>query len=206
MNALTLSVVMLFHPSDAFTILKREHSHMKVWPATLIFVIMAVLRILSIAFTHEPLDAVQMKDANLPLELVALLLPQLTWVVSVFGITSFMSGETKLKEIYLTTAFCFVPYILITPIQILLSQGLTREEGGFYTAIGCFMYVWIILLLVASVWLMNNYTLRKTLFVCLISIIGVFLIWLVLLLCFSFIMQIVLFIKELLVEGGVLYD
>lgn len=200
MHPVNLALVTLFHPSDAFVIIKRRYRSMSVLPAVMIFVLMVVVRYLSILLTHEPLQPMDISDTDLLLQIAVLVVPPLTYVVSAYGVTSVMQGETEFKCYFISTAYCFVPYLLISPLNILLSQVLTLQEAGLYNGLVLIMNTWTILLLFAALLQMNNYSFGKTILVALLSVIGIVLIWIVLVLAFAFVFQIVMFIRELLQE------
>ena len=200
MNAYKLAVVMIFHPLDAFVYIKRNRDKIRLWSTVLIYVIMVIERYLYILFVHKPLSTMDIQNTNIMLELAVLLLPILTWVVSIYGLTSVKSGENTLKEIYVASSFCLIPYIIITPLSILISQILSLEEQKLYSSIQFIMLAWIIILLFASVMFMNNYSFSKTVFISIISLIGILLIWAALLLVFTLAYQIVLFIGQLIQE------
>ena len=200
MNPINLALTVLFHPTDAFVVIKRKNKQMSIIPALCIFFLMVVVRYLTILLTHRPLQPMDISDTDLLLQIAVLIVPPITYCVSSYGVTCVMQGETEFKEIFITTTYCFVPYLIINSINILLSQALTLEESGLYYGITTIMYIWIILLLFTALVQMNNFSFAKGLTVALLSIIGIVLIWIVLILAFAFTFQIVLFIRELLQE------
>ncbi len=203
-KAADIGLVVLFHPTDAFVMIKRQYREMSLAPVLVVFSAVIVLRYLTILLTHQPMIGVKIGDTDILLELAVLLLPPFTWALSIYGLTSVSGGETALKEIVLTIAYCFVPYLILTPFQILLSRLLTQNEQGLYSAIQTIMWIWICVLLFVSMIQMNDFSLIKGLGITVVSLIGVVLIWIVLVLVFAFTLQIVLFVRELLVETGVL--
>ncbi len=200
MNPINLGLTVLFHPLDAFVVIKRRHKQMSILPAVIIFLLMIIVRYLTILLTHRPLQPMDISDTDLFLQIAVLVVPPLTYCISSYGVTCVMQGETEFKEIFITTAYCFVPYLIINSINIILSQVLTVEESGLYYGIVFIMYLWIVLLMFIALIQMNNYSFVKGLTVALLSIIGIVLIWVVLILAFAFTFQIVLFIRELLQE------
>lgn len=200
MNPFNLGLAMLFHPLDAFVVIKRRYKQMSVWPAICIFVLMIVIRYLTILLTHRPLQPMDISDTDLLLQIAVLIAPPVTYAVSVYGVTCVMQGETEFKCIFITTAYCFVPYLIINPINILLSQVLTLEESGLYYGITVIMTLWTLILLFVALMQMNTYSFAKSVLVAVLSIIGIVLIWFVLLLAFAFTFQIVMFVREILQE------
>ncbi|MBQ8752708.1 MAG: YIP1 family protein [Clostridia bacterium] len=200
MHPVNLALVTLFHPTDAFVVMKRKYKEMSILPSVMIFVLMVVLRYLTILLTHRPLQPMDISDTDLLLQIAVLVLPPLTYVVSAYGVTSVMQGETDFKCFFISTAFCYTPYLVISPLNILLSQVLTLEEAGLYDGIVFLMNLWTIVLLFVALIQMNNYSFGKGVLVAVLSIIGIVLIWIVLILAFAFVFQIVMFVRELLQE------
>ena len=89
---------------------------------------------------------------------------------------------------------------MLSPLNILLSQVLTLQESGLYNGVVFIMNAWTIVLLFAALMQMNNYSFGKTILVALLSVIGIVLVWIVLILAFAFVFQIVMFVRELLQE------
>ena len=77
---------------------------------------------------------------------------------------------------------------------------LTQEEAGLYEALVFIMNLWTIVLLFVALIQMNNYSFGKGLLVALLSVIGIVLVWIVLILAFAFVFQIVMFFREILQE------
>lgn len=92
------------------------------------------MRYLYVSFVHAPLADIQLRDTNLFLEVGRILLPLLTLVVSFYAVTSLLYGETKLKTIFITVSYSFLPYILITLLLLAVSQFVCLTEYVFYYA------------------------------------------------------------------------
>ena len=97
---LKLIPVIMLHPIDAFSVIKRDRDKYKWWPFGLLLLAMAVLmRFLSIYLVHFPVSGISSTEANIVLEVGIILLPVLTWVIASYAFTSIVGGETKLNEI-----------------------------------------------------------------------------------------------------------
>jgi len=200
LQSVDLAFMTLFYPMDAFVVIKRKYKEISVLPAASIFLLMIVMRYLTILLTHRPLQQMDISDTDLLLQIAVLIIPPLTYIVSVYGVTSVMQGETDLKCVFITTAYCFTPYLVISPLNIMFSWVLTLNESALYFGIVFIMNAWTILLLFLALIKMNTYSFGKGLFVALLSVIGIVLILIVLLLAFAFIFQIFMFIRELMQE------
>ena len=85
----------------------------------------------------------------------------LLFVVSNYLISSLLSGEGFLKDIYRSTAYALAPMIVFTPFIILLSHGLTYNEIFIYNAAVYIMYIWTAINLIIMIKEIHNYTLKE---------------------------------------------
>ena len=200
LNPLQLGVLMFFHPIDTLDYIKRNYKKMSILPVIVILFLIIAVRYFYILCVHIPLADIKIQQTNFILELARILIPLITWVISIYGITSVMYGETKLKTIFISSAYSFVPYIILIPLFTALSRILSLQEASLYNFLQTAMWIWILILLFVSVMEMNNYTFGKTILVCILSLIGVLFIWGVVLMIIALTFQIIGFVNELVKE------
>ena len=200
MEALDLAFLMIFHPSDAYREIRRREKHLSVIPSFVILLLVLAVRYLYVSFVHAPLADIRLADTNLFLEVARILLPLLTIVVAIYAVTTLLYGETKIKTIFITVCYSFLPYILITLLLLGVSQVLCLTEYTFYHAAQVIMWVWIVLLVFFSVMLQNDYSLKKTIGVSILSLIGVALIWAVCIMIISLSVQVFTWFSEVIDE------
>ena len=199
-TAIDLAFLMLFHPTDAYDEIKRRGKSLSVIPAIIVLALVLLVRYIYVAFVHIPMADIQLKDTSLVLEVGRLLLPVLTIVVSIYAVTAILYGETKLKTIFITVSYSFLPYIVVTPILLGASQVIALNEGSFYFAAQTIMWVWIVLLVFFSIMIQNDYSFKKTIGVSILSIIGVVLIWAVAIMIIALSVQVVTWFQEVYKE------
>lgn len=200
MIGIKLMFLMIFHPIDAYTEIKSRGKSLSVLPAILILTMVLVVRYLYVSFVHSPLADIKLSDTNLFLEIGRILLPVITVVVSIYAVTTILYGETKLKTIFITVAYSFLPYVITTPIFLIISRFIGLEAAEFYFGASAIKWVWIILLVFFSIMYQNDYTFLKTVGVSVLSIIGVALIWAVIILILSLSVQVVTWFQEVFKE------
>lgn len=183
-ETLALGCHMLFHPMDTIAIVRENRGSLNKWCGLLLIGAAVVLRVAAMLYTGYPMMAMDARDVNIGLEFLKLGLPVLTWACAAFAVTSVLDGESRFDEVFTTSAFCMVPFIVLTPLFTLLSQVLSQQEAGLYNAVQALMWVWILLLFCLLIKVLNNYTLGKTVLVCLLSVGVMALLWVV---CFLFI-------------------
>lgn len=200
MEALDLAFLMIFHPVDAYRRIQKREKQLSVIPSFVILLAVLAVRYLYVSFVHAPLADIRLSDTNLFLEVARILLPLLTIVVSVYAVTALLYGETKIKTIFITVCYSFLPYILVTLLLLGASQVLCLTEYTFYHAAQVIMWVWIVLLVFFSIMLQNDYSLKKTIGVSILSLIGVALIWAVCIMILSLSVQVFTWFSEVIDE------
>ena len=200
MLELKTMVLFFLHPVSAFYVVKRERSRYRARFSCLLYLLAFAAQYVYILTVHYPLSDMRPHESNIALELVKLLLPVLTWVVASYGVTASMSGETKLKDIFNTSALCMLPVIVFKPLAAALSQILSQGEQGLFDVINAGILIWMILGLFVALLTMNDYRLRKALGVTIASLIGMLILWAVAILIYALSSQLVVFINSILVE------
>lgn len=164
-------LIMLFHPFEAFDIIKMERERsVKVWPAVFLILFAALEKYVYNYVVSFQFRGRELSNVNFLVEIGYVVIPIILWVVADFCMTAIMDGETKLKEVFVTSGYCLAPYILLTPILAILSHFLGSGEAGFYFFLKNAILVWVILLLFFALLRQNNYGLLKAIWVTLLSV------------------------------------
>ena len=205
MTGLKLCVMMLFHPIVVSEHIKRQRGDLKFRRLTVILVLSILalalgVNIFSIYFTHYPLATVSVRKANLLLECGKLFVPVLTWVLASYAMTTILDGATKIGEAMLYNALALVPYVLFTVPAVLLSRIMDGGQAGLYFVITGGLLLWVALLMVVGIKEMNEYTIRKTLLVVLLTVFTMAVIWATAVLLFTISSQFVTMIREVYYE------
>ena len=153
-----LFLLMLYHPLEAFEILKMERERKgMLLPAVLLLLIASLEKYannFAVGFQFRGRD---LNSISLVVELAYVIIPVVVWVVANFCMTSIMGGESKPKEIFVTACYCLAPYIVLTPVSAALSHILGASEAGFYYFLQSAALVWVVLLLFFALLRQNNY-------------------------------------------------
>lgn len=196
-ESLDLFFLIIFHPSDAFEEIKRRSGKIPLFVPGFILLAVLAVRYLYVAFVHAPLADIKLQDTNILLEIARIILPILTYVVSNYAVTSILYGATKIRTIFYTVTYSFIPYILLTLLSLGVSQVLCLNEAAFYYAFSALKWVWIIALIFFSVMIQNDYSFKKTVGVSILSIIGVVLIWAMIILIIALSVQVITWFNEI---------
>lgn len=79
-------------------------------------------------------------------------------------------GEGRLKHIYCSFIYSLTPYLLFMPVIFAISHVVTYNESFFVDFASLFMYIWIGILLFISIREINNYTIKETVKIILLTI------------------------------------
>ena len=205
MTGLKLCVMMLFHPIVVSEHIKRQRDDAKFKRLTVILVLSILalalgVNLFSIYFTHYPLATVSVRKANLLLECGKLFVPVLTWVLASYAMTTILDGATKIGEAMLYNALTLVPYVLFTVPAVLLSRIMDGGQAGLYFIMTGGLLVWVAALMIIGIKEMNEYTIRKTLLVVLLTVFTMAVIWATAVLLFTISSQFVTMIREVYFE------
>lgn len=192
-------LLILYHPVDCMEIIKREKSF-RLWMVPLFYGVAAAAKCLYAYTVHYSLTDKSAANISILLESAVFIVPLLSWVICSYAMTSLIDGESTIKDQLAVSCYCTVPYTLITLISIVISQFMSLQEIGIYNAISGAGIIWMVILLFASLMVLNDYSFSKALGITLLSIIGVIILWAVLILLFSLTVQMFLLLSNLLKE------
>ena len=189
----------IFHPFDGFWDLKREHRGSLAAAHT--FVALTVfLTTLEKQCTGFLFNEVRLKDVNVVVDILTVAILYVLWCVANWCLTSLMDGEGKMKDIFIATGYALVPMILIRLPMILISLGITSQEGTFYYALSTLSYVWTAFLIFFGTMVTHQYSFGKTVLTCICTIVGMGIIMFIGLLFFNVIQQMITFVTTIYKE------
>lgn len=205
MASLKMCVMMLFHPIVVSEYIKKNRGSAAFKRSSLILVLALLaaalgVNIFSIYFTHYPLASVSVRKANLLLECGKLFVPVLTWVLASYAMTTILDGATLIGEAMLYNTLSLIPYLVFTVPLTLLSRVMDGGQAAIYTVLTGGTLVWVVLLMVIGIKEMNDYTIRKTLVVVLLTVFTMAVIWATVVLLFTISSQFVTMIREVYYE------
>lgn len=195
---MNFSFSMLSHPIDGYYYLKRGIFG-SVLSASLIFAAALVMFLLdntcqAFIFNGNPVSQ------SVTVLFILFFICALFWIFGNYMVSTINDGEGSLKNIYILTAYSLVPYVVITPIKVLLTYVFTQNEGFFISLMATAAIIWSAIILYVGLMNIHNYnfgeTLKNvilTLFIMIIALAAiaiVYLIW----------TQLVQFFRELFTE------
>ncbi len=178
------SLYTMLHPIDTLEGIRYNRTRINMAIPFIILIASYVVRVAYLYIVHFPLASIELEDVNLVFEAVKLWIVPLSWIPANFMATSISGGESKIPEITFTSTLSLVPFIVINVPLMFLSNILSKSQQSWYGVFSALAYVGMFLILFLSMMILNNYTIKKTIGMMLVSAFMMLVIWLVALLCY----------------------
>lgn len=115
-------------------------------------------------------------------------------------ISGLFEGEGKFKDMFIATAYCLLPYIVIQIPLTLLTHVLTYNESFIYDLINQISIWWSIILIVISIQNIHNFSFKRTLFNTLVTLFGMFMLGLIIFFIYMFTNQLIDYVNTIVKE------
>lgn len=198
LKELKYSFHILRHPSDACYGIKKQHkaSYLSGIVILILFVITYLLNLYGAAFLFRYHGSF----TNVLGQIATILAIFALWCGSNYLIATLNDGEGWFKDIFITSCYCLLPYILIKLPLIPLSYCLTYNEQFIMSIANTITYAYCIILLFVSIGNIHNYSFKETIKNIVLTIIGMLIVAFTLLLVYMFMSQLIDFIISLIKE------
>ena len=189
---------LIFHPFDGFWDLKHEKRG-SVRAAT------TILGVTIVAFFYQAIGTGYMHNpkgdySTVFMQIVAVLVPVILWVIGNWCLTTLFDGEGSLKDIYIATCYSLAPLPVFVILSTILTNVLTVSEGGIIGLLVGFGYVWVGILLFFGMAVTHDYTTGKNLIAVIGSVVAMAVIMFIVILFSSLVMKMALFLISLFTE------
>lgn len=186
------------HPISGYEDLRLKNGGSVLWGFSLVLAvgISMVFRIRCTGFRFNDYS----QDVNLLVVFAGAVVLILLFTVANWALCVLFESEAHYREIFICTAYSFVPFILSVVVSTLLSHFLCVDEGMILTLINAIGILWTVILFFFGMKEMHQYTATKTVWSLLLTLVGVVLLLFLLFMATSLVQQIISFIKTLYTE------
>ena len=191
-QSLRFALHVITHPFDGFWDLIHEKRGTMAAAHTFLFLFL-LTRVLKLICTNFQFISAPIQHINLFEEAASLLLPFLVLCVANWAMTTLFEGKGRFRDIYMAMCYALVPYSLIQLPMILVSNGLTYEEGSIYTVMLSLSVIWCMFLVFVGLMEIHDYGPGKTFIFIIVTIIGACVILFLMLVFFSLLSDAVAF-------------
>ena len=191
-QSLRFALHVITHPFDGFWDLIHEKRGSMAAAHTFLFLFL-LTRVLKLICTNFQFISAPIQHINLFEEAASLLLPFLVLCVANWAMTTLFDGKGRFRDIYMAMCYALVPYSLIQLPMILVSNGLTYEEGSIYTVMLSLSVIWCMFLVFVGLMEIHDYGPGKTFIFIIVTIVGACVILFLMLVFFSLLSDAVAF-------------
>ncbi|MBO2517291.1 MAG: hypothetical protein CW338_08490, partial [Clostridiales bacterium] len=157
------------HPFKGFYDLKYEHEG-TMTGATVLLVLFILVSVIANTMTGFVFSGSQKQNPFLTAAIVCF--PVALFVVANWCITTLMSGEGKMKDIYMAACYALLPMILGKILLAVLSNVLTLDEYSVYLVIEGFLWVYTVFLLLVGNMCAHGFTMGRTVLAAIVTVIA----------------------------------
>lgn len=196
---LMLMFGMLRHPLDTTYYLKTDKK-IRFYNGLIFLVILFGVYILGLTCTGFIFNNVVLEKTILLKEAFKILIPIALFIVANYLASSLLEGEGTFKGVFLTTIASLMPIIVIYPIVILISNGITLNESFLYYFGLVIMIGWSLILVLVTNKELHNYTFKQMILNVLMTLLLMLVLLIVVILCYLMFMQVYQFVKDIVSE------
>lgn len=200
MNPIQISLLTIFHPTDGFCQIKSNRENFSYLPAIILSVLFIVVRILSMYLMHYSVGTTDASQIDIPIEIAMVAAPAVSWIVVHYSITTISSGECKMREVFAGLAYAAVPYIVLSLPIALMSHLFSESSAGTITLLQNIVTVYCLFQAFVSIKAMNDFSLKKTIGIVVLTLVGILLCWILVLLLYGLTVQLVTTVYQLAKE------
>ncbi len=171
LQSLRYALHVITHPFDGFWDLIHEKRGTMAAAHTFLFLFL-LTRVLKLICTNFQFISAPIQHINLFEEAASLLLPFLVLCVANWAMTTLFEGKGRFKDIYMAMCYALVPYTLIQLPMTVISNGLTYEEGSFYTVLIGISVIWCLFLVFVGLMEVHDYGPGKTFVFLIVTVLG----------------------------------
>ncbi len=182
----------VFHPFEGFEDLRWKKSGSMLY-ASIVIVAWFIGSILYSNFYGKQFMMSDVRLFSIVPYIVQTIILFLTWVVGNWSICTLLEGEGTMKKIYIYSAYALIPYVVQLYLQVILSHFLTRDEAIFITTIQVIGTIWSVVLMFMAIKAVHQYTVSKTIFAMVLTVVAMLLILILLVLLVALFQQVYVF-------------
>lgn len=171
-QGLKFGLYTMFRPLDGFWDLTNEKRG-NMWAAHTFILLRIIVEIMRATLSNFQFVIVHMQYFNALMVVAQVVFPIILWSLANWSLTTLMDGKGRMSEIYMAFAYALVPWIIIDVMLIPFGHMITFAEGGIYWTLTSFAILWFVMLLVCGMMQIHDYTMGKTIFSSLLTLVAI---------------------------------
>ena len=187
------------HPIDTIEALK-EKKNGSIFSATIILAIFTISEIILDVMKGFIQNTSRIQDFNVIMVLVRSLFMVLLFVVANWALCTLLNCEGRMIDIYISICYCLIPLVIARVVETVASNILTADEYVFVDMIVLCLNLWFVCLALFALKTIHNYSLGRTIFNVIITLIGMAIIFFIIFLFVVLMQQLYIFIATIVTE------
>jgi hypothetical protein len=163
--------------------------------ATLLYVLFLAAVVANRQWTGYLFNFARVETLNIFIMMALSLGLVLLWIVSNMAVCTLSDGEGSLSDVYVTTAYATLPFLLLTPPIIILSNVMSLGESTYYSLMLFIKYGWSFMLLFTGNMSAHQFTFKKTVFTTFLTVAGILILLFMMFLAFALVTQLYEFFR-----------
>ena len=170
-STLRYGLYVITHPFDGFWDLVHEKRGTLAAAHTFLLLFL-VTRVLKLMLTSFQFITAPIQYINVFEEMASLALPFIILCLANWAMTTLFEGKGRFRDIYMAMCYALVPYILIQLPMVIISNGLTFEEGSIFSVMLTVSVIWCAFLVFIGLMQVHDYGPGKTMIFIIVTIVG----------------------------------
>lgn len=137
---------------------------------------------------------------NLVSDIGGILIVFFSIVICNYLVVTINEGEGSFRQVYCGFAYCFVPFLLLKPFVIIISNVITYNEQFIVKFLNLFIVAWMLVLLFVMIKEINNYSVLQTIKIILLTLFTLLIMALVVFIIYMLFTQVINFVVTLIRE------
>lgn len=162
----------MIHPVKGFSSLKDDKKG-SVLIANCILFVFFIISIISRQNTGFLFNNNKTETFNIFVTLIMTIGAFVMWVTANWAVSTLVDGEGKFKEIWVFSAYSLMPFVIFTALQVIFSNVLSLDEQFFYNFFEILIFGWTAVCLFAAITEVHQFTIKKTVWICILTILGI---------------------------------
>lgn len=188
------------HPIDSFYSIKYEHKTSPL-SATILMVIFFMIFVADKYYSGFIFKTIEEGRFSLGSDFSIVFGAFLLIIISNYLVCTINDGEGRFKHMYSGFVYSLAPYFIFKPFIIIASNVLTFNEAYLLSLANFIIYAWVGILIIVMIIEINDYTIRETIKVILLTLFTLLISVLLIFIVYVLISQLITFVISIFNEG-----
>lgn len=189
----------VIHPIDGFWDMRYEKRGKMKAALTIVLLTIATF-IFERLVTGFLFDPTYNASLDILFQFRKVLFPIVLFCVANWSITTLMDGEGRAKDIVMATCYALTPLILVRIPLTIITNFMTYKEVAYINFLDQLSMIWLVFLLFLGIMTVHRYSVTKTIFIMLLTIVSMAIILFISLIFFSLASEITGFVYTIYKE------